>query len=273
MLRRYYKPILCVTGFCLIIYIIWYSVLILDDFHPAFNNSPQSISGSQKQQLSMENDLNPAAQLDKPDSSNIPVEAFKKGFYIYVNLDEIMMYVYKNGELLKTYPVSGGNQDAPSPLGTWKVVTKETWGEGFGGAWMGINVPWGTYGIHGTIYPWLIGKSNSSQGCIRMKSNDAKELFKLIPYGTIVTISYRNVPFRTLKTGCIGSDVLDTQKALKKLRYYQGYPDGVFGDLLKKAVLQFQKDNRLHSTGYIDKRTYNLILQEAQQSDEVKTTG
>ena len=38
------------------------------------------------------------------------------------------------------------------------IINKAGWGEGFGGAWMGLNVPWGTYGIHGTKSPWFVGK-------------------------------------------------------------------------------------------------------------------
>lgn len=66
------------------------------------------------------------------------------GYHIYVNLDMTQMYVYKDGELFKTYEVSGGKTSSPSPTGTWRIIHKDTWGEGFGGAWLGFNVPWGT---------------------------------------------------------------------------------------------------------------------------------
>ncbi|MFZ5987103.1 MAG: L,D-transpeptidase family protein [Bacillota bacterium] len=35
---------------------------------------------------------------------------------------------------------------------------------------MTLGVEWGKYGIHGTKYPWFIGKQNASHGCIRMYS-------------------------------------------------------------------------------------------------------
>ena len=41
------------------------------------------------------------------------------------------------------------------------------WGGGFGTRWLGLNVPWGIYGIHGTNQPWSIG-TQASAGCIRM---------------------------------------------------------------------------------------------------------
>ena len=39
-------------------------------------------------------------------------------------------------ELIKTYSCSGGKWSTPSPIGTWIIVSKHLWGEGFGGSWM-----------------------------------------------------------------------------------------------------------------------------------------
>lgn len=195
------------------------------------------------------------------------VPEVKKGYYIYINLDNCMMYVYNNGELIKTYPVSGGKPRTPSPLGTWKIIAKDTWGEGFGGAWLAFNVPWGKYGIHGTVEPWFVGKSNQSKGCIRMKNSDVRELYKIVPQGTIVRIEQKNRIFRTMKSGDVGSDVLEVQKALKKLGYYQGYPDGRFGNILKNSVKKFQKDHRLYQTGVVNISTYNKILEKEKEFD------
>ncbi len=203
---------------------------------------------------------------DQDINDNLPEEPeITKGYYIYINLDICQMYVYKDGELLKIYPVSGGKPSTPTPLGTWKIITKDTWGEGFGGAWMGLNVPWGKYGIHGTVEPWFVGKSNQSKGCIRMKNNDVRELYRIVPHGTIVKIVHKNRPFRTMKSGDVGSDVLEIQKALKKLGYYQGYPDGKFGNILRESVKKFQKDHGLYQTGVVNISTYNKILEKAKE--------
>ena len=200
-----------------------------------------------------------------------PIENEKsnQGFHIYINLDKLEMYVYNGGELLKTYPVSGGKTNTPSPLGKWKIINKDTWGEGFGGAWMGFNVPWGLYGIHGTIEPWYVGTSNSSEGCIRMKNADVKELFKLLPYGTSVEIVYENIPFRTMRHGDVGSDVLEVEKALKEMKYYGGSTDGVFGDSLTASIKKFQKENGLYVTGKVNNSTYNLIMESYNESKKV----
>ena len=182
-----------------------------------------------------------------------------KGYHIHVNLDNKQMYVYKDGKFIKSYPCSGGHTLTPSPTGSWKIIDKGEWGDGFGGAWMGLNVPWGDYGIHGTVYPWVVGKYNVSAGCIRMYSKDAMELYKYIPYGTTVTIVHENSPFRTMLSGDVGSDIRDLQISLSKLGYYKGSPDGVFGDFLKMAVEDFQKDNKIYCTGKVDKKTLEIL--------------
>jgi hypothetical protein len=187
-------------------------------------------------------------------------------YRIHINLDEQIMYVYKNDELYKTYPVSGGKNSSPSPLGEWVIIQKAKWGDGFGGAWMGLNVPWGKYGIHGTREPWAIGRENVSGGCIRMNNDDVKELYDYIPHGTKVTIVFEKRPFRNLKDGDFGSDVYQVQKALKQLGYFNAWCNGKYGATTKKAVLQYQKDNGLAQTGKVNISTWNKLMQQYDQS-------
>lgn len=187
----------------------------------------------------------------------------KNKYYIHIDLNENMLYLFKEGEIYKTYPVSGGTPYTPSPLGTWKIISKANWGEGFGGTWMGFNVPWGKYGIHGTDEPWTIGKS-LSQGCIRMYNKDAKELKNIVYIGTEVTITKGAYGpfgdgFRTLKPGDIGSDVYATQKMLQDLGYYNGWVDGKYGAAMSNAVNKFQKDKGLTQTKYITQEFYEAL--------------
>lgn len=207
--------------------------------------------------------------ISPPSTPAIPT----KGYYIHINLDFKQMYVYKHGELYKTYPVSGGKSSTPSPLGNWKIISKDTWGEGFGGTWMGFNVPYGKYGIHGTIYPWFVGNTNASKGCIRMKNADAKELSKFIPHGTTVAITYINIPFRTIHSGDFGPDVKNLQLNLKKLGFYNYSINGRFDTSLKNSLIKFQKKHKLIATGELNRRTYNLIISKIKELDEpIKTT-
>lgn len=190
------------------------------------------------------------------------------GYHLIVDLDNLQMYVYKDGEPVRTYEVSGGKPSSPSPVGTWRIISKDTWGEGFGGAWLGFNVPWGKYGIHGTNEPWAVGRTNSSKGCIRMRNKDVQELYRIVPYNTTVTIIYDNIPFYPMRDGDRGTDVLNMERALKKLGYYHGSEDGVFGSSLKDAVMKFQKDNKLYVTGVINNSTYEKILMLEREHDE-----
>jgi hypothetical protein len=184
-------------------------------------------------------------------------------FYIIVDLDDNKLYLYKDGTLHKTYSVSSGKPSTPSPLGTWKIMSKANWGEGFGGTWMGFNVPWGKYGIHGTDEPWSIGK-DLSKGCIRMFNNDAKELRKIVPVGTKVTIikgpyGAFGAGLRTIKPGDVGSDVYAVQSKLKELGYYNNWVDGKYGAGMHSAINKFQKDKKLVQTKYIQREFYKAL--------------
>ncbi len=190
------------------------------------------------------------------------------GYHIYVDLDLTKMYLYKDGEVIRTYEVSGGKASTPSPEGIWKIVNKDTWGEGFGGAWLGFNVPWGMYGIHGTKEPWFVGRTNASKGCIRMKNADVKELFNLVPYNTLVTIVQKNKSFYPMKDGDAGSNVLEVERSLKKLGYYNGREDGNFGPSLQAAVKEFQKDNGLYRTGVVNISTYEQIVKLVKELED-----
>lgn len=73
------------------------------------------------------------------------ISAVKKPEYcIFIEIEDKTLYLLEDGECIKKYPISSGKSGYPSPIGYWKIITKDTWGEGFGGRWMGLNVPWGT---------------------------------------------------------------------------------------------------------------------------------
>ena len=96
---------------------------------------------------------------------------------------------FSGSMLKKTYPVAVGKQTTPTPLGSYKVVNKIlNPGDILGTRWMGLDIPGGNYGIHGTNNPASIGKFISN-GCIRMQNYDVEELFPQVGIGTRVTIS------------------------------------------------------------------------------------
>ena len=80
----------------------------------------------------------------------------KNKYSILVDVEESKMYVMENGVCTKIYSCSGGKASTPSPIGTWTIISKAKWGEGFGGSWLGFNVPWGQFGIHGTTEKYSV---------------------------------------------------------------------------------------------------------------------
>lgn len=107
---------------------------------------------------------------------------------ITVNIENHTLTLYKNEKVLKQYPVAVGKPQTPTPKGHYKIINKAVNpGGAFGVRWLGLNIPRGGYGIHGTNNPNSIGKS-ISHGCIRMYNKDVIELSNLVPIGTPVTI-------------------------------------------------------------------------------------
>lgn len=254
--NRIVQIVLALTFVSIVAFYVFINVLSLDDGKHSFAIPAENNIIEDYIQTSVQKSNDPAM----PEGG-----VREKGYHIHINLEVKQMYVYKNGELIKNYPCSGGKPSTPSPEGTWKIINKGEWGEGFGGAWMGFNVPWGKYGIHGTVYPWEIGKRNGSEGCIRMLNKDVRELYKIIPYGTTVTIVSPTRVFRTMKNGDIGTDVKEVQRDLAKLGYYKGSPDGKFGGYLKTCVEKFQKDNKIYTSGKVDRRTLDTLKKKVQE--------
>lgn len=186
-------------------------------------------------------------------------------YNILVDLNECTLYLidkYTN-EIIKTYPVAGGKYSSPSPVGTWKIVSMDSWSSGFGTRWMGLNIPWGRYGIHGTNKPYSIG-SPSSAGCIRMLNSDVEDLYNKVTYGTVVVIyggpyGLQSNRFRDLVPGDRGADVYEVQKKLNQQGYRAVYPDGIFGESMKNTVIKFRQDHKLWRSDKIDRQFYNVL--------------
>ena len=109
-------------------------------------------------------------------------------YNITINVRDKKLTLFKEGKLFKTYPIATGKVATPTPKGDFKIINKASNPGGpFGVRWLGLNVPGGDYGIHGTNNPSSIGKSVSN-GCIRTFNNNIIELYDLVPVGTSVKI-------------------------------------------------------------------------------------
>ncbi|MFD0695290.1 L,D-transpeptidase family protein [Paenibacillus sp. GCM10027628] len=191
----------------------------------------------------------------------LPIVADQGIYSIEVYPHQHQLVVRAQGQKLKSYPVAVGNPSTPTPVGEYQVVYKgKNWGTSFGPRWLGLNVPWGTYGIHGTNKPFSIGQ-HLSHGCIRMRNSDVIELFDMIPLGTKVTIFGHvlgdpNHEPRDLAEGDVGGDVQLIQSRLKSAGYFKGICNGKFRSNTTTALKLFQRDHRLAQNGVVSKKVY-----------------
>lgn len=193
-----------------------------------------------------------------------PKEKPEGEMMIVVDTNQLKLTLYVNGEPYKTYPVAVGrpNQFTLSPVGEWKIIHKSrNWGGGFGTRWMGLNVPWGIYGIHGTNKPWSIG-TRASAGCIRMFNHDVEELYEWVPTGTRVKIIgvEPDVSFdRRLRQGLTGRDVVFVQLRLQELGFDAQGADGRYGPNTARAVEELQRLYGLPVDGEVYEDVYYIL--------------
>ncbi|VBB06650.1 Hypothetical protein LUCI_1886 [Lucifera butyrica] len=107
-------------------------------------------------------------------------------YSILINLASRRLTLFREGKIVRSYPVGIGKMLTPTPTGTYTIVTKNpNPGGPFGVMWLGLSIP--HYGIHGTNNPASVGQI-VSHGCIRMYNRDVLELANLVPIGTPVII-------------------------------------------------------------------------------------
>ena len=143
---------------------------------------------------------------------------------IIINSASRLLTYYNNGEKIAVYPLGLGKTWTPTPVGYYKIQTKEvnpSWidpsdpeyevpsgpDNPLGYRWMRIV---GNYGIHGTNKPESIG-NYVSNGCIRMQEKDVEVLFDEVEVGTPVDITYNRVVVEKVPDGNVA---------------YYIYPDG-----------------------------------------------
>ncbi|MFD1179071.1 L,D-transpeptidase family protein [Paenibacillus puldeungensis] len=195
---------------------------------------------------------------------SLPIVADDGMFSIEIYPPQHQLVVKNHGKKIKTYPVAVGNPSTPTPVGEYRITYKgKNWGTAFGPRWLGLNVPWGYYGIHGTNRPDSIGQ-HLSHGCIRMRNRDVIDLFDIIPVGTKVTIyghilgDMRHDP-RILAEGEVGGEVQLIQTRLKSAGYYHGVCNGKFQADTTAALKRYQKDHELISNGVVSMAVYQSL--------------
>ncbi|MDI7246638.1 MAG: L,D-transpeptidase [Bacillota bacterium] len=165
-----------------------------------------------------------AGQTQATGTSGVPSrQGTYQGVYrIVINIPAYRLSLFRGDELVKEYPIAVGKAVSPSRIGTCTIVHKAknpTWfppdgrpavppgpDNPVGSRWMGLS--WPGYGIHGTNNPASIGKA-VSLGCIRMRDEDARELYDIVPVGTQVEFVYRTIEIEPgeVRPGFIGAHI------------------------------------------------------------------
>lgn len=186
------------------------------------------------------------------------------GPWIWIDIRQKSLTLYEGTQVKKRYAVATGTGETPTPIGTFTIVSRFA-GElgGFGTRFLGLNVPWGQFGIHGTNKPASIG-TNASHGCIRMHVRDSEELYALVPNGAKVVI--QGGPYglldgylRALSPGDRNSHVAAVQRRLAVLGYYDGQADGIYGRGTQAAVLRARRALGLRELDGVDEAFYRAI--------------
>lgn len=183
---------------------------------------------------------------------------------ILIDTKQRKLWVLSDGEPYKQYPVAVGKYDTPTPIGDFKVLRRaRNWGTGFGTRWIGLTVPWGVYGIHGTNKPYAIG-GYASHGCVRMNNRSVEEVYPWVKPGTRVVITgnpfkYKSAQFGLMRRGSRGGDVMEVQLRLQRLGFYTGPIDGIWGGGMERAVVEFRHSKGLRRDNAVDDEVYRLL--------------
>lgn len=179
---------------------------------------------------------------------------------IIIDIKRRRLMLFDQTRPLHSFPVAVGKPETPTPVGNWRIKRKAmNWGQGFGTRWLGLDVPWGIYGIHGTNKPYSIGGYESA-GCIRMFNRHIETLYSLVCVGTPVIIvgDLLKGP-RKMRQGDCGADVMEVQRVLKRQGFYTGPIDGNFGRGMRAAVERFRKAHGLPPDDAVDDDVYRLL--------------
>jgi hypothetical protein len=221
--------------------------------HYFSGNARARLSAAHPQKVICEDGEEFFLEAQKP-NARTPVSHISETDLIVIDTQTFHLTLYRSGKVFRTYPVAIGEPETPSPIGEWKIIHKGgNWGNGFGMRWMGLNVPWGIYGIHGTNKPWTIG-TKASHGCIRMFDRNVLELYDLVKVGTPVHIIGQLPkvnPRKEVARNNTGRDIVAMQFALRETGFDPGMVDGRFGVDMEQAVFRLQVFYGLPKTGKI----------------------
>ncbi len=124
--------------------------------------------------------------------------------HLVIKLSDRRVYVYRQQQLLTSYPIAVGREGWETPTGQYQVIQKiqePAWQHPFTGEiippgpenplgmrWIGFWTDGTNYiGFHGTPNEDTVGQA-ASHGCIRMLNQDVQLLFDKVTIGTPVIV-------------------------------------------------------------------------------------
>ncbi len=200
--------------------------------------------------------------IDIPTIWVLPPTRYEK---VVINIPEMRLYRFFTAhKLVKTYPIGIGRQGFKTPITDTRVAeriidpdwtvppgSRERIGQAIvppgtanplGDRWIGLAID--QIGIHGTNFPWGIGR-RVSQGCIRMYPEHIKKFFNEVSVGTRVEIIYEPV-----KVGIMADTVFveihpdihdiipDMYKHAEKLLNERALLTGIDREKLRRAIAE-----------------------------------
>lgn len=117
---------------------------------------------------------------------------------LLVNRRTLRVTLYRSGKRVMRFPIGVGARSTPTPAGRFWIREKLRYKRDplYGDRALGTSAyapnleDWplgGVIGMHGTGEPWLI-PGRPSHGCIRIRNQDIRRLYRAVPVGTPLRI-------------------------------------------------------------------------------------
>jgi lipoprotein-anchoring transpeptidase ErfK/SrfK len=131
----------------------------------------------------------PSPDQDRPDVLPERPDEPPGGLRVVVSIPQQKLYLFDDGELLATSPVSTGKRGHATPTGTFPITQKKVHHRSskYDNAPMPYMQRLTDYGI--ALHAGHVPGYPASHGCIRMPRSFAKKLYGLTRHGTRVTIT------------------------------------------------------------------------------------
>ena len=152
-------------------------------------SQPATPSAVEPVQVPEEAAPKPAPVLEPPAAELAPVPEPSSDVRIVVSLPLQKAYIFEDGELLWSAPVSTGKRGHETPTGTFPILQKKVHHRSskYDNAPMPYMQRLTWYGI--ALHAGRVPGYPASHGCIRLPKSYAKKLYALTDFGTTVTIT------------------------------------------------------------------------------------